>query len=278
MGKKVLYKVSEEIFREAIANSYSIASALNYMGMNEAGANYRGFHKRVKELGIDISHFTGQAHLKGQTHSWGRKIPLEDILVKDSDYTSTDRLKKRLLKSKLLTYKCKICKIKTWCDKPLSLHLDHINGDQYDNRLENLRLLCPNCHSQTDTFAGRNKGKTRNKPIINRDAVIYNRPKREYKFVILNNHKHKQCDGCKLYYNPRNPQQRYCSYECTFKSNRRVERPPKEELEQKLKNGESFLGMSRDYGVSDQAIRKWCISYGIDYKSLSKYSHNNGHK
>lgn len=86
------------------------------------------------------------------------KIPLSELLVKDRK-TSRTHLKTRLIINGLLKYKCRDCGLeKTWNNKPLSLHLEHINGVYNDNRLENLCLLCPNCHSQTPTFAGKNKG------------------------------------------------------------------------------------------------------------------------
>ena len=68
-------------------------------------------------------------------------------------------LKERLVKEKYLEYKCAECGITEWNGKPLSLHLDHINGINNDHRIENLRFLCPNCHSQTNTYAGKNKKK-----------------------------------------------------------------------------------------------------------------------
>lgn len=85
-------------------------------------------------------------------------IPLDELLV-IGRRTSRNHLKNRLIKEKLFQYVCYECGISMWRQKFLSLELDHKNGNKYDNRLENLCLLCPNCHSQTPTYGGRNKGK-----------------------------------------------------------------------------------------------------------------------
>ena len=110
----------------------------------------------VRRLSLDTSHWTGQGHLKGKTHNWTKKIPLSKILVVNSQYVSSSNLKRRLLREGVLEYLCSKCGITTWNEEPIILQLDHINGDNLDHRKENLRLLCPNCHSQTQTFAGRN--------------------------------------------------------------------------------------------------------------------------
>jgi hypothetical protein len=81
---------------------------------------------------------------------------LKEILIENSDYTNFQSLKKRLLDAGILKYKCYECNIKTWRKKKLVLQLDHINGIGNDHRRKNLRLLCPNCHSQTSTYAGKN--------------------------------------------------------------------------------------------------------------------------
>jgi 5-methylcytosine-specific restriction endonuclease McrA len=90
-------------------------------------------------------------------------MPIEELLVSDREQTARRHLKQRLLKLKLLEPKCAICGIVDWLGQPLVLELDHINGTNKDNRLENLRLLCPNCHSQTNTYCG--KAAKKNKVI-----------------------------------------------------------------------------------------------------------------
>ncbi len=146
----------DEQLAEAVESSFSMANALRYLGLRPTGGNYKSIHKHIRRLDLDIEHFTGQGHLKGKRHGWTKKRPLDEILVKNSDYLSTCHLKERLLKEDKLKYECYKCTIKSWQRKRLSLQLDHINGINTDNRLENLRLLCPNCHSQTKTFTGKN--------------------------------------------------------------------------------------------------------------------------
>ena len=107
-------------------------------------------------MGIDFNEFktiSEKNHKKGNP-----KYSLEEILIENSSYTNRTRLKIRLLKEHLIEYKCAICGNKgEWNNQPLTLQLDHINGINNDNRIENLRFLCPNCHSQTETYSGRNK-------------------------------------------------------------------------------------------------------------------------
>lgn len=147
---------TEQEFIRAVQTCYSVASVLHTLGLKATGGNYKLFYRRVKILNLDTSHFTGQGHLKGKSHCWNQQN-LSDILIENSTYTNTNFLKKRLLKEGLLNYQCILCGISNWCNQPIVLQLDHINGNHFDNRLENLRLLCPNCHSQTETFTNKKK-------------------------------------------------------------------------------------------------------------------------
>jgi len=151
---------TDEDLINAVRSSFSVAQVLKLLHLSPTGANYKAMHAHFSRLGLDTSHFTGQGHLKGKQHSWTRSRPLTDILVEKSTYAVTSHLKARLLKEGFLTNCCAECNsLPLWRGKPLVLILDHKNGNRSDNRIENLRLLCPNCNSQQPTFAGKNKGR-----------------------------------------------------------------------------------------------------------------------
>lgn len=150
-----VYQVSDEEFKAIIANSYTYSDCLRALGLGtKGGSSTDTLKRRIAELECSIEHFTR----KGQSGTPSRyaRYNIEDILVENSTYVSISRLKERLVNETDMIYKCAICGIDSWMDQPLCLHLDHINGINNDHRLENLRFLCPNCHSQTSTYAGKN--------------------------------------------------------------------------------------------------------------------------
>lgn len=154
---------TKEQLIEAVECSNSIRAVLNKLGLRQAGGNYKFISQKIKDLNLNTSHFLGRAHLKGKSHNWAKKTTLEDILHIGT--TLQPKWKKRLLSEGLLKNECVGCGISTWSTnisnavKTITLEIDHINGNNQDNRLENLRILCPNCHSMTDTSRGRNLGK-----------------------------------------------------------------------------------------------------------------------
>lgn len=145
---------SDEALRDAVRDSFSLAGALRLLGRSPTGANYPTMARRIRKLGLPTTHWTGMGHSRGSSGQGKVRRELGEILVPQSSY-STNHLKKRLLKTGLLQYTCSFCGLSNWRGIPISLQLDHINGIPDDHRLENLRLLCPNCHSQTETFTGR---------------------------------------------------------------------------------------------------------------------------
>ena len=151
---------TDEDLIKAVPESSSIAKLLEKFGLKPAGGNYTLIKSRIKELGLDTSHFKGShdwARSKGS--SFVRQRALEEILVQDSAYT-TSKLRKRLISEGIFEHRCVSCGLDTWLDNKIPLEIDHINGDRRDNRLENLRLLCPNCHALTSTYRGKNKKTT----------------------------------------------------------------------------------------------------------------------
>jgi hypothetical protein len=146
---------------EAVQSSRSIRQVLAKLNLSPTGANYIAIQQHFRRLQLDTAHLLGQGWLKGGTSSpWSPPKPLETILVEHSTCHATSRLKRRLIREGLLVNCCAICgSPPSWQGQPLVLILDHINGNRSDNRIENLRLLCPNCNSQQPTFAGRNKGR-----------------------------------------------------------------------------------------------------------------------
>lgn len=148
---------TDDEFRAAVAGSRTIRGALKRLNVHGRGDNYKTFHKHVRRLGLDTSHFLGSGHLAGQSRPGVAKSrPLAAILVENSEYENTKSLSRRLLREGVLERRCYECGLTEWRGQPMPLELDHVSGDRRDNRPENLRFLCPNCHALTPTFRGRN--------------------------------------------------------------------------------------------------------------------------
>jgi hypothetical protein len=141
----------------AIKNSLSIRQVLTKLKLVPAGGNYEQVKRFIKENKVDISHFTGKGWRKGSLVPTVKSVALNQLLVKES-LVQSFKLKKRLFKEGLKHPACEECGwAKMSQDGRIPLELDHINGNKYDNRLANLRILCPNCHSLQPTHRGRNK-------------------------------------------------------------------------------------------------------------------------
>lgn len=157
-------------------------------------------------------------------------IKVEECLIKGSHIGSSS-LRTKLIREGYKENKCEVCGLTVWNNKPITCQLHHINGDNTDNRLENLQILCPNCHSQTDNYCG-HSGKT---------GIVY------------------RCKKCgKVITKGAN----YCE-NCYHFSCRKEGRPTKEQLILDIKNLKSNVAISKKYNVSNTAIRKWRKSYNL---------------
>jgi hypothetical protein len=226
--------------RVAIAGSRSWAEALRRLGYCPSGGNWKTLKKRAAALGVSTAHFDPYAASRERTRR--SRTPLNEILIEGSTY-SRSWLKRRLYDEGVKEAKCELCgQDDTWRGRQMGLILDHANGVRDDNRLENLRIICPNCAATLDTHCGRK----------NRATVMP-----------------RNCLRCDQSFVPKYPEQRYCSRACGSRWDRtgmkrhhprKVQRPPHEQLLREV-DRLGYLAVGRKYGVSDNAIRKWLRQY-----------------
>jgi transposase-like protein len=234
----IIWTIEKERFQEIVNDSKTLRDILEYFKLMGSGATYKSLKKRLVDDKIEYSHIKlGLGHNKGKIFKKD-SIPLEEIMIKNSTY-NRGHLKKRLLRNGMIKNECCLCgQIGEWKGKKLIMILDHINGISNDNRIENLRMVCPNCNSQLDTTNGKNRRKIHNCKICGRPV------KRTECFC-------KECRPIKYKINPE-------------------DRPSKKELE-KLIIELPMTKVGEKYGVSDNAIRKWCKKYGLQIVSKPKY-------
>jgi len=235
------YNITKNELEKIIFDCKSIADVCRLLDIRPVGGNYKTIKSKLLLWNIDFSHFTGQGWNIGRRFKpFNKKYPLSEILIENSTYTNSHRLKNRLMCEGLKSHKCEKCGINTWNGEIVPLELHHINGNNLDNRIENLSLLCPNCHSQTDFYRG-------NKKISEKNELKHSR----YKESIRKNEPKYFCECGKMIQKG----SKQC-VDCYKKTQRKNERPSLEILLTDIKNY-GFSSTGRKYGVSDNTIRKW---------------------
>jgi hypothetical protein len=231
-------RFTEAGLREVVASSRSCSEVLRKLGLRPAGGNHKTIYKYLARWEISTAHFDQDAIRREVLYRPPK--PLTELLVEHSTY-HRGHLKRRLLAEGIKQPVCELCgQGDTWRGRRLALILDHINGVPDDNRLENLRIVCPNCAATFDTHCGR-----KNRPRLN-------------------------CRRCGNEFAPQTSGQRYCSADCGRRWDRAGvprpgarkvrERPPHEQLVAEVA-ATSWSAVGRKYGVSDNAVRKWVRAY-----------------
>jgi 5-methylcytosine-specific restriction endonuclease McrA len=231
----IISTIKDNELQKLLDESNSIIEVLEKLGMSKYCGNHRPLLKRIEKSNLSTSILYENRNKSRNLHMKTLKInnttPIENVFIKGSEKSSSD-IRRVVLRNKLLPYVCNKCNnIGKWMGEEITLQIDHIDGDRKNNELSNLRFLCPNCHSQTDTFGSKN---------------------------------HK-----KLYYctcgNKILKQSKYC-VQCASKN---ISRPlkfeiGKEELEKLIwKDNLPYTTIGKMFGVSDNAVRKRCIRLGV---------------
>lgn len=249
-----IWTIPKNELLEVLNKSSSFTEVLKRFGFLSICGNIKTLKARLDAEGISyekiLINYSKRRPPKPQ------KLNTGEVLVKNSKYPRRT-VREIVVRDRLLPYKCSICGLKDeWNGKPLHLVLDHINGNPTDHRLENLRWLCPNCNSQTDTFCGRK-----------------NRIQKEYKACfecgrkISCGNKTGLCPRCAA---KKARLDKKSSFDEAAKKNRKVVRPSKSELLQ-LISSSSMESIGRKFGVSGTAVKKWAKSYEIfEYRKFKR--------
>lgn len=229
-------KITKEDIENIVRESSSVKECLEKMGRPSGPGNYRTFYRLKILYDLDTSHFKQNG--KKSEENTGKYVPLKEYLEKPAIAIKGSLLIKKLVKEGYKEYKCEnpSCGISEWHGNPILLQIHHIDGNHYNNSIDNLQILCPNCHSQTDNFCGRGR-------------------------------KDKNENFCEICGKKISKKSKLCK-ECKSKQDRKAQWPSKDELINMLKeNGGNFTSVSKIFNVSDNAIRKWCRKYKISDKS-----------
>lgn len=227
---------SKEELEQIVQQSFSMKEVIDKLGYStHSGSNNNTVKDRIEKYQIDISHFNYQTPQKRNENN---------IFIENST-ASQATLRKWYIKGNYTPYVCSICGQEAfWQEKPLTLILDHINGKNHDDRLENLRWVCPNCNQQLDTTNGKNhKTLEKKKYCIDCGKEISTKATR--------------CSSCAI----------------KFRTSDTVNNISREELKNLIRT-KTFIYIGEQYGVSDNAVRKWCDKYNLPRtkKEINTYS------
>lgn len=208
------------MLEHVVVSSFSVAEVMRKLGLKSIGGqSHKYIRNKIDEFNIDRSHFKRQYQQGAPTAKkhWSLRL------------VKSHKIQSNLIRQALIEsgrpYECEKCELRgDWQGEPITIQVDHINGDTEDNRPNNLRFLCPNCHSQTDTHS-------KTKTITHKKCVCGKKSKFE------------RCAEC-------------------YKKDRRKSIPSTEELRELVWSKPS-VDIARDYGVSDRTIGKWCTKRGI---------------
>lgn len=280
---KLWEKFSDNELQQFIQDSMSLNELAIKLGYsNQSGSGISAVKEMLKIKNFNIDHFTGQG--------WNKNNYDYSRFQENTNIRSADAL---AALAHIRGRKCEKCGLEEWQGQSIPLQVHHIDGNHYNNVLNNLQLLCPNCHAQTDTYAGKNKNRVNisdeefvktlqesnsiyeaiKKLGISSGKYAYERANKlikEYNISFQNVNNVNYCKKCGIIISK---EAEYCS-KCAHENQRKTEWPSRDVLKDKIYTN-SFEAIGREYGVDGNSIRKWCDYYNLprrkkDIKCYSK--------
>ena len=275
-----------------ISESSSVAEVLRKLNKADRGGNHTKLVKFLKEHPeINTETLVGR-RLKRYDSKGIPKKKLSEVLIKNGSGNS-NKIKRRLIREGVKENKCEVCGNTEWMGEPIPLDLHHINGDHFDNRLENLIILCPNCHRLTDNHGNKNSSidlifkQIAEQTAEDKMKLLLEREKKRQKEILENKIRYseiakfpkkekvkKYCLQCGKEITGRG--EKYCSQECATIANAKIY-PSKEELLEASKKYKSMEEMGRYYNITGNGLKKWFNKYKIyeEVKLIFKNNKNN---
>lgn len=257
-----------ELVKKYLPVSNSLNNLCNNLGLKGVDGYYKKINKIIKENNLSTKHF-GTIKIGRQNRNGYTAMSDDEFFVSDAKRNG-ESIIKRLVNGGYKEYKCEGCKTTEWMGKPLRLQVHHINGDHYDNRIENIQILCPNCHSQTDTYARNNVINGSGFKVTKRAEEILNGEENSFvakdideikkSISLIPTKEKKYCIRCGKEIT--GDGEKYCSHECSEAASRKFEVTAPQLIED-FKDLRSYRAVGRKYNVSDNAIKKRCIKFGI---------------
>ena len=220
------YNWDINLIKEVVKRSVNFTEVLDELNIPRQGNNSETLKNILEKNNIDYSHFIGRAR------SYNVKYIDAEYYLNSNNKIQTSKLKEKLLKEGLIENKCAICGLSSWLNKLIVLQLHHVDGNNTNNNLNNLQLLCPNCHSQTENYCGN-----------------ANKNKKKYYCSICGKeitHRAKTCTRC-------------------YKDNKRkiLNYPDEHQLIKDFIELKSFTAIGKKYSVTDNCVRKWFKKFNL---------------